>query len=94
MSGRKAERLLDAAGITVNKNTVPYDERSATVTSGIRIGTPALTTRGMGTDEMRRIAAWITRVLDHPDDEAVSAAVRAEVQELAQGYPVPGITEV
>ena len=93
MSGRKAERLLDAAGITVNKNTVPYDERSATVTSGIRIGTPALTTRGMGPDEMRRIAAWITRVIDHPDDEGVSAAVRAEVEELAQGYPVPGIRE-
>jgi glycine hydroxymethyltransferase len=91
MSGRKAERLLEAAAITVNKNTIPNDPRSATVTSGIRVGTPALTTRGMGTDEMRRIAAWITRVIDHPDDEAVTAAVRAEVEELGAQYPVPGI---
>lgn len=91
MSGRKAERLLDAAGITVNKNTVPFDQRSATVTSGIRIGTPALTSRGMAGDEMRRIAGWITRVLDHPDDENLAGSVRAEIRELAGRYPVPGI---
>jgi glycine hydroxymethyltransferase len=91
MSGKKAERLLDEAGITVNKNTIPYDQRSATITSGIRVGTPALTTRGMGADEMRRIAAWITRVIDHPDDEAVSTAVRHEVEEFAAQYPVPGL---
>jgi glycine hydroxymethyltransferase len=91
LSGRKAERLLDSASITVNKNTIPYDTRSATVTSGIRIGTPALTTRGMGTDEMRRIAAWITRVIDHPDDESVLSSVRGEVEDLAMQYPVPGI---
>ncbi|MFN8557946.1 MAG: serine hydroxymethyltransferase [Dehalococcoidia bacterium] len=91
LSGRKAERVLDGAGITVNKNTVPYDTRSATVTSGIRVGTPALTTRGMGTDEMRRIAGWIGRTLDHADDEAVAAAVRADVEELCGHYPVPGI---
>jgi glycine hydroxymethyltransferase len=91
MSGKKAERLLDAAGITVNKNTIPYDQRSPTVASGIRVGTPALTSRGMGPEEMRRIAAFITRVIDAPDDEAVSAAVRAEVEELCRHYPVPGI---
>ena len=91
MSGRKAERLLGDAAITVNRNTIPYDPRPPRQGSGIRVGTPALTTRGMGTEEMRRIAAWITRVLDHPDDEAVTTAVRAEVEELAQQYPVPGI---
>jgi glycine hydroxymethyltransferase len=91
MSGRKAERVLDSAGITVNKNTIPYDTRSATVTSGIRVGTPALTTRGMGADEMRRIAAWITRVLDNANDEEVAAAVREEIREFAAAYPVPGI---
>jgi glycine hydroxymethyltransferase len=91
MSGQKAERLLGAAGITVNRNTIPYDPRPPRVTSGLRIGTPALTTRGMGPDEMRRIAGWIVRVLDHPDDEGVTAAVRAEVEDLAARYPVPGI---
>ena len=91
LSGKKAERLLDAAGITVNKNTIPYDPRSPAVGSGIRIGTPALTSRGMGPDEMRRIAAWITRVLDRPDDERVIAAVRHEVAEFAARFPVPGI---
>jgi glycine hydroxymethyltransferase len=92
MSGKKAERLLDGAGITVNKNTIPYDQRSPTVASGIRVGTPALTTRGMGTVEMRRIAAWMTRVIDNPSDEAVAASVRAEVEDLARQYPVPGQT--
>lgn len=91
LSGKRAERLLDQAGITVNKNTVPYDTRSAMITSGIRFGTPALTTRGMGQDEMRRIATWIIRVLDHPGDEAISAEVRATVEEFAAAYPVPGI---
>ncbi len=92
LSGKKAERLLDAAGITVNKNTIPYDPRPPAVGSGIRVVTPALTSRGMGPDEMRRIAAWITRVLDHPDDERVIATVRQEVAELAAHFPVPGIT--
>ncbi len=91
LSGKKAERLLDAAGITVNKNTIPYDPRPPAVGSGIRVGTPALTSRGMGPDEMRRIAAWITRVLDHPDDERVIETVRQEVAELAAHFPVPGI---
>ncbi len=91
LSGKKAERLLDAAGITVNKNTIPYDPRPPAVGSGIRVGTPALTSRGMGPDEMRRIAAWITRVLDHPDDERVIESVRHEVAELAAQFPVPGI---
>jgi glycine hydroxymethyltransferase len=92
LSGKKAERLLDAANITVNKNTIPFDTRSPSIGSGVRIGTPALTTRGFGPDEMRRVAAWILRVLDNPDDEGEHALVAAEVKELASQYPVPGIT--
>lgn len=91
LSGKKAERLLDAAGITVNKNAVPFDTRPPTITSGIRIGSPALTTRGMGVQQMRRIAGWILEVLQSEGDEAVTARVRREVEELCERYPVPGI---
>jgi len=94
LSGRKAERTLDAAGITVNKNTIPFDTRSPTVASGIRVGTPALTTRGFGPDEIRQTARWIVRVLDNADDESVGGAVRREVEALAQAFPVPGIVSV
>ncbi len=91
LSGRKAERLLDEAGITVNKNTIPYDERPPTVASGIRVGTPALTTRGMGTAEMRRIAGWMLEVLKSGGEATVTVRVRREVEELCGRFPVPGI---
>ena len=91
ITGRDAQVALEAVGITVNKNTIPYDERPPMVGSGIRIGTPAVTSRGCGTDEMRLIAALIARILANMDDEKVAAAVRREVRELASSFPVPGI---
>jgi glycine hydroxymethyltransferase len=87
LTGKAAEKLLDQAGITVNKNTIPDDPQSPFVTSGIRIGTPAVTTRGMGVPEMVRIAELIDRALTHPD-ETTLAQVRAEVEELTSVFPL------
>jgi glycine hydroxymethyltransferase len=92
VTGRDAQMALDAVGITVNKNEIPYDERPPTVTSGVRIGTPAVTSRGMGPAEMRQIAGFICRVLDNLADEGVAAAVRHEVRELTGRFPVPGVS--
>jgi len=88
ITGKAAELVLNGAGITVNKNTVPKETQSPFVTSGIRIGTPAVTTRGLGTEEMRQVAALIDRVITAPDDTAVSAAVRSEVRALTQQFPL------
>jgi glycine hydroxymethyltransferase len=88
LTGKVAEQALDAAGITVNKNTVPRETQSPFVTSGIRIGTPAVTTRGMREKEMRQIAELIDRVLRGPDDESVSGAVRADVHRLTASFPL------
>ncbi len=93
ISGMKAQNALQGSGIIANKNTIPYDERSPFVTSGLRIGTPALTSRGMGADEMQRLAAWIVRVLKDPDGDGLREGVRQEVTEFARAYPVPGITD-
>jgi glycine hydroxymethyltransferase len=90
VTGKVAEKSLDRAGITVNKNTVPGETESPFVTSGIRIGTPALTTRGLGTAEMATIAALIDRVVTAPDDETVADTVRGEVKELCSHFPLYG----
>ncbi len=87
LTGKAAEKVLDHAGITVNKNTIPDDPQSAFVTSGIRLGTPAVTTRGMGVPDMIRIAELIDRALTNPD-EATLARVRAEVHDLTSSYPL------
>jgi glycine hydroxymethyltransferase len=87
LTGKAAEQVLDRAGITVNKNTIPDDPQSPFVTSGIRLGTPALTTRGMGKAEMKRVAELIDQVLTSPDDGTVSR-VRREVGELTEAFPL------
>ncbi|MCM1109224.1 MAG: serine hydroxymethyltransferase [Clostridium sp.] len=88
LTGKVAENALVAADITVNKNMVPFDSRSAFQTSGIRLGTPAITTRGAGEDLMRLIAELIERVLDAPDNQEVIAAVRRQVNDTMAAYPL------
>ena len=87
MTGKAAEKILGQAGITVNKNTIPDDPQSPFVTSGIRLGTPAATTRGMGVAEMRHVAELIDRALTYPDEETL-AEIRAEVEELTSAFPL------
>ena len=91
-TGKIGEVALDKAGITVNKNMIPYDQRKPMDPSGVRIGTAALTTRGMKQDEMKKVGAWILRVLKSPDDESLLSAVRNEIREFTQSFPVPGIS--
>ena len=88
MTGRDASTTLDKVRITVNKNAIPFDTRSPAVASGIRLGTPAVTTRGMQESEMRRIARLIDRALLNMTDEPVLASVRTEVEELTQAFPL------
>jgi glycine hydroxymethyltransferase len=88
MLGSEAEHALGEAGITVNKNAIPYDTNPPLKPSGIRIGTPALTTRGMKEPEMKLVAGWIVRALDHRNDEAELKKIRAEVLELANKFPL------
>mgnify|MGYP002402463658 CR=1 FL=1 len=91
MSGRRAERVLDEVNVTVNKNQIPNDPLPPARTSGVRLGTPAVTTRGFGAGEMRQIANLIPRALRHWKDEAVLEEVRREVAGICSRYPVPGI---
>ncbi len=90
LSGQEAEELLEHVGITVNKNTVPFDPRGPRVTSGIRLGTPTITTRGMGPAEMRRIAGMIKRALESAGGESILEGLRKEVSELCQEFPIHG----
>ena len=87
ISGKKAERLLEDAGMTTNKNMVPFDQRSPLITSGIRIGTAALTTRGFKENEMKLIAGYINDVISDPDNESVNQSVRSKVRELVKDFP-------
>lgn len=88
MTGRDAEKALDKAGITVNKNRIPFDPNSPNVTSGIRLGSPALTTRGMKEPEMRQVAAFIHEVLSAPRDEDLLKRIGSQVKEFCRGYPL------
>jgi glycine hydroxymethyltransferase len=88
ITGKVAEETLEKAGITVNKNAVPFDTRSPFVTSGIRIGTPATTTRGLKEVQMETIAGWIARALENIDNEKELAIIRTEVGELCRQFPL------
>jgi glycine hydroxymethyltransferase len=89
LTGKIAEAALGRAGITVNKNLIPFDQRKPMDPSGIRMGTPALTTRGMKEDAIRQVATWIVSVLAAPDDHALAARTREAIREFARDYPVP-----
>jgi glycine hydroxymethyltransferase len=86
--GNEAETALGKAGITVNKNSIPWDQNPPLKPSGIRVGTPAMTTRGMKETEMRQIGAWIAKALEVRNDDAALARIRGEVAELCNRFPL------
>ncbi|HEX2062140.1 MAG TPA: serine hydroxymethyltransferase, partial [Thermoanaerobaculia bacterium] len=88
ITGKDAQNMLEASNITVNKNTIPFDQNKPMVASGLRIGSPAVTTRGMREPEMKTIANLIARVLDAKGDEAVTAQVKKDVKELCDRFPI------
>jgi glycine hydroxymethyltransferase len=88
LTGKVGEQILGEAGITVNKNTIPGEQRSPMVTSGIRIGTPAMTTRNMEVAECVQVADWIADVLTSPDDSDLRVRIKAEVQGLCRRFPI------
>jgi glycine hydroxymethyltransferase len=91
ISGKDAEEALGAAGISANRNAIPFDPKPPMITSGIRLGTPAVTTRGFGTEEMKRIASLIVKVLSPSVDKRTQEQVRQEVREMCQRFPIPGL---
>jgi glycine hydroxymethyltransferase len=93
VTGKQAEAALDAVGITVNKNAIPFDPQPPAHASGIRIGTPAVTSRGFGLAEMDQVGNWILSVLQNPQDEAGLNRVREEVAALCRRFPVPGLDD-
>ncbi len=93
ISGRKAERILEEAGITANKNAIPNDPRPPMQTSGVRLGTPAMTTRGLGVADMARIGAWIGEAVRNHDNPDGLAQVRSQVREMAESLPLPGVAD-
>ncbi len=93
ITGQEAETALGKAGIIVNKNAIPFDPRPPRVTSGLRLGTPSVTTRGFGKEEMEQVAGFITRILTSISDQAVEQEVRDQVLDLTARFPAPGITD-
>jgi glycine hydroxymethyltransferase len=91
IAGKPAAQALDRAGIVANYNAVPFDPRKPFDPSGLRIGTPSVTSRGMGTPEMERLAAWIERVVSKPNDEAEIAKIAQEVKTMCAKFPAPGL---
>ena len=93
ITGREAEQALESVGIIANKNAIPFDQRPPRVTSGLRLGTPAITSRGMGTEEAAQVASMVARVLTNINDGQAHRQVAGEVRELTAGFPVPGIDD-
>lgn len=91
LSGSKVEKLLDSVGITCNKNTIPGDTRSPAQASGIRLGTPAVTTRGFTAEDCRTVADYIVDAIESPDDEGLKASIAGQVREMMRQYPLPGV---
>jgi glycine hydroxymethyltransferase len=92
-TGRQAQVALESVRLVANKNLVPFDTRTSVHTSGLRIGTPAATTRGMGVKEMEHIGDWIARRLSAPDDPELERQLRSDVSQLAEKFPVPGVLQ-
>ena len=88
ITGKDAEKALEMAGITTNKNAVPFDDQSPLITSGIRLGTPALTTRGMKETEMELIGSWIQKILSDPTNASLQEKIMIEIKELCQRFPL------
>jgi glycine hydroxymethyltransferase len=91
LTGKQVEEALDSVGITLNRNAIPFDVRPPQITSGVRIGTPAVTTRGFGPDEMRTVAQLIVKLLNNLDDSRIYQEVRSAVADLSRRFPVPGL---
>ena len=92
VTGKDAEHLLDEIGITVNKNQIPFDRQPPNTSSGIRVGTPAVTSRGMGTDEMREIGSLIAEAIERHDDPSAQAPLAERVTAITERFPVPGLS--
>jgi glycine hydroxymethyltransferase len=92
VTGKEAEHLLDEIGITVNKNQIPFDKQPPNTSSGIRVGTPAVTSRGMGSAEMREIGSLIGEAIERHDDASAAASLAGRVAAIAGRFPVPGLT--
>ena len=88
INGKKAENALGQAGIHLNKNMVPFDTKSPFITSGIRVGTPAITTRGMGKLEMKQVVNWIDEIITQPDNEKLHSSILSNVNELCSKFPI------
>ena len=88
-TGKVAEKALEECGVTVNMNMIPYDKRKPMDPSGVRIGTPALTTRGMGVTQMKDVGGWIVSALKDPENSSLLSEIRGQVSELCTQFPVP-----
>ena len=93
ITGKQAEEALGAVGIVVNRNNVPFDKQPPKITSGLRLGTPAVTTRGFGSEEMKKIASLVIKVITNIGDQKLQKQAREEVSQICSRFPIPGIDD-